>query len=77
MGLFVARVCNNISDLLFFTLAPSYRLQDEQVGHFQAPPGGLRVPNSDRWEYRMRLAHTSLSFALCNPPGAVLVTVPW
>ena len=37
----------NIFFLFFFTLAPSYRLQDEQVGHFQAPPGVLRVPNSD------------------------------
>ena len=36
------------------------RLQDDQVGHFKALPGGLRVPNSDRWEYGMGLVHTSL-----------------
>ena len=34
---------------IFFTLAPSYRLQNEQVGHLHELPGGLRVPNSDRW----------------------------
>ena len=28
------------------TFTPSYRLQNEQVGHLQALPGGLRVPNS-------------------------------
>ena len=47
--------------------APSYRLQNEQVGHLQALPGGLRVFYLDRCEYGMRLAHTSLSFALCIP----------
>ena len=60
----------------FFTPAPSYRLQHEQVGHLQALPGGQRVPNSDRCEYGMRLANTTLSFALRNPPGAVILTVP-
>ena len=36
--------------------ASSYRLQDEQVGHFQALPGGLRVPHSGRWEHGMGLS---------------------
>ena len=44
--------------------APSYRLQNEQVGHLHELPGGLRVPNSDRCEYGMRLAHTNLAAAM-------------
>ena len=28
------------------TFTPSYRLQNEHVGHLQALPGGLRVPNA-------------------------------
>ena len=55
--------------------APPYRLQNEEVGLFQAPPGGLRVPDSDRWEYRMRLMHAAPSFSLCNQ-GAVILTAP-
>ena len=50
--------------------APPYRLQNEEVGLFQAPPGGLRVPDSDRWEYRMRLTHAAPSFSLCNVAGS-------
>jgi len=46
--------------------ASSYRLQDEQVDHLEARPGGLRVLHSDRWEYGMGLAHTSLSLDHCN-----------
>ena len=40
--------CNkNFQTSFFQTLAPSYSLQNEQVGHFQALPGGPKVPNSD------------------------------
>ena len=46
------------------TFTPSYRLQNEQVGHLQALPGGLRVFYLDRCEYGMRLAHTSLAAAM-------------
>ena len=42
-------ILQHLCDLLFFfTLVPSYRLQNEQVGHLHELPGGLRVPNSDR-----------------------------
>ena len=52
--------------------APPYRLQNEEVGLFQAPPGGLRVPDSDRWEYRMRLTHATGSG---HPHSAMLTSL--
>ena len=65
-------LCNkNFQTFLFFSLSPSYRLQNEQMGHFQALPGGLRVFRSDRSEYGMSLAHTSLPFFLCNRSSLV------
>ena len=42
-------MCNEtFQTSFFFSLASSYRLQDKQVGHLKALPGGLRVPDPAR-----------------------------